>query len=646
MTNEDLVQRLMATFLEELEGHVRSLSRDLVSLREASSNIVRTDLVDALLRTTHSMKGAAQSVRVEILDRASHLMEEILLSLKSSDLSEKKRANRTALLISAVDAVEDLKQRLQKDADLEGSSLATLLPRLMRTAAQSQPKDVPEPTSTSVATAPQSPGSATQDDPNQDIEHSHASAQIIDTLALDLTGTVRNLAAEVGKQVDIKFSDSGVRADPKLLESLRDPLRHLVRNAVDHGVETPAGRVAAGKSPRGSVTVTVSGSDDTLSIVVADDGAGLDTDGLASEAGRLGLAVPDSPDARARLAFAPGLSTSPIVTRRFGRGIGLDAVHTRIASLGGSIEVRSAAGKGCEWSIDIPLEAPCTEALVVESMGGAYAFPEENVEELRRVRSREVRWILGRPALLADGRVLPIVSLAQLLEGRSSLALTDPRRLQLSGAGVVLRHEETSILLRVDNVVGRQPLRPLSLAQRLRGHPLVQAAGVMDDDRVVLVLSAAAVTESALRGAAQGQAQVAPVSAPGTHRVLLVEASYGTRSALEHVLKSAALDVEVAQDEESALEILDSGHIDLLITGAEDLDRPPSLVGRVREQEKFQDLPIVLLASFDDPAFSRDIADLGASALVRRADFSEQRFLETLRRLLQSDLGPSGESNG
>lgn len=635
MSSNELVHRLMDTFVDELQGHASTLGRDLRSLQETSSEIERTDLIGALLRTTHSMKGAAQSVRVKVLSHAAHLMEEVLLGLKRRELDDRTREEGLAVLFSAVDAVHDLEQRLRRglrrQADHESSDLFSLLPRLEDLAVKDARAAADPPSSARTTPRRRLPSPDPSDD--RSARRTPATTQLIDNIASDLSAMASNLAEEVAKQIDFQLTHSGVEADHRILEGLLDPLRHLVRNAIDHGIEGPASRVAAGKPPRGTIEVEISRSDSELNIVVRDDGAGVDREGLLEEARRLGMEPVEGRAEAANLAFAAGLSTSPIVTQRYGRGIGLDVVRTTVQSLGGSISVESQPGQGSEFTISIPVQSAYTQALVVESAGSAFAFPEEGIEELRRVRPQEVRWILGRPTLLDHGSVLPIVALAELLD--TSFGPPDERQqLSISGAGVVMRRGDTSILLRVDNVVGRQQLRPLALTERLSGHPLIEAAGLTEADQIVMILSPQEIIQRALRRVTPSRSGLQSDERSSRHKVLLVESSQGMRTTIEQVLQSAGLDVALATDEKSALRHLSGGRIDLLITSAEESGAPPALVAKMRAREDLDHVPIVLLAPFEDPSFSREIEDLGVEALVRRTDFTESRFLETLRRLL------------
>ena len=252
----------------------------------------------------------------------------------------------------------------------------------------------------------------------------------IETVFNRFPRVVRDLAARFGKEVDLVIEGKETELDRSVLEEVGDPLTHLVRNALDHGVEAAADRLAAGKPARGRVTLAARHGDGQIVITVADDGAGIDPvrmraaavrRGILSEAAAAGLSDADAVD----LIFAPGFSTAAEITDVSGRGVGMDVVRTNIARLGGRVDVRSAIGEGTAFELSLPLTLAIVGALLVRSGQRICALPLTGVVESLRVRREKLSTIRGHYALELRGRVVPVTNL--------DTALGDPERMLRSG---------------------------------------------------------------------------------------------------------------------------------------------------------------------------------------------------------------------
>lgn len=301
---------------------------------------------------------------------------------------------------------------------------------------------------------------------------------------------VRDVAARVGKEVELVLEGRETELDRSVLEEVGDPLGHLVRNAIDHGIEPPDVRLAAGKPAAGRLRLAARHADGRVLIEVADDGRGMDPAALRQVAVRRGLLTPEAAgalsDAEAlRLIFAPGFSTAQTVTDLSGRGVGMDVVRTNIERLGGRVDVRSTAGAGTVVSLQLPLTLAIVGALLVRSGGRICALPLTGVVETLRVAGGAIERVMGAPVITLRGRVVPVCGLDEALgDGARSLATDPDEGVHL----VVVRSGDRELALAVDALVGQQEIVLKSLqafAGRLRG---VAGATVLADGTVGLVV--------------------------------------------------------------------------------------------------------------------------------------------------------------
>ncbi|MDE2605614.1 MAG: chemotaxis protein CheA [Burkholderiales bacterium] len=298
---------------------------------------------------------------------------------------------------------------------------------------------------------------------------------------------VHELAARLGKKVDLKMSGETTELDRGLIEKISDPLTHLVRNAIDHGLEPPDVRVAAGKSPVGTVTLRAHQRGGNIVIEVSDDGRGLDRERILRRAAERGIAIaPDAPDAEVfALIFEAGFSTAEKVTDVSGRGVGMDVVKRNIQSLSGTVDLSSVAGQGTRVTVSVPLTLAIMEAMTIAIGGETYVLPLASVVESLSVAADELHTLPGHgDTLRVREEYLPVLHLAKLFPPRK------PRE-QASGIAVIVETDGSKAALLVDELVGQQQVVVKSLETNFRKVPGLSGATVMGDGSVALILDVA-----------------------------------------------------------------------------------------------------------------------------------------------------------
>jgi len=298
---------------------------------------------------------------------------------------------------------------------------------------------------------------------------------------------VRDLSLQKGKEIELVMEGRDIEIDRTVLDEIGEPLIHLLRNSIDHGIETPDERSRAGKNPVGRIRLSVQRSGDNVIIEVEDDGAGLDPERLRESAVQKGFATEDEAGKMSRnelvsLIFLPGFSTSREVTETSGRGIGMDVVKTKIAALGGTVQFETRVGKGTKTSIKVPLTLAIIKAILVQDSGQTFTIPTSQVSEIVKANKRDIKMLGKTDAIVVRGKVIPVVHLHKLL----GLAGANEEEFELLITH--LSDEKTKLALVVDSVLRQQDILVKPISDTLKSVKGISGATILGDGQVVLVL--------------------------------------------------------------------------------------------------------------------------------------------------------------
>jgi two-component system chemotaxis sensor kinase CheA len=445
-----------------------------------------------------------------------------------------------------------------------------------------------------------------------------------------LDRTVRDLALAAGKDISFRLVGHEVELDRAVAERLKDPLLHLVRNAVDHGIESRSERAAAGKPPTGTIVVSASLKGAQVEIAVADDGRGLDRERIREAARARGLVASAEDRDLLALVFHPGFSTARALTNVSGRGVGLDVVKSQVNALHGTVALDSVAGAGTTFTLTVPLTVTLIRALLVGSAGRTFAMATTQVMALRRLTPAEVRHVGGREMLAVPHGLLPLVSLAE------ALGLPAPRRDRGQGGFVVLVEAGTSrVAFVVDELLAEQDLVVTGLGRRLRRVPNLAGCALLEDGGIALILSAAELAESALRAPA-GRLLV-PTAGPQAvrKRLLVADDSVTTRTLEKAILEEAGYEVRLAADGHQAWRILQKESIDLVVA---DVEMPGmdgfTLTETLRHSTVLPRIPVVLVTSLSSDKDRARGLEAGADAYIVKSGFDRSTLLQAVGQLL------------
>ncbi|HUY03899.1 MAG TPA: response regulator [Rhodocyclaceae bacterium] len=745
-SNEEFLQRLLATFRVEAAEHLEAMASGLIELERLASTEDRVMIVERIYREAHSLKGAARAVNLAEIETLCHALESVFGGLKdgrlpsSPQLFDLLQQALTVLgeLLAAPGGASlkpDLLQRLQSLA--QGASVEAPTQALAEAPAAAPELVAPAPGAATirVATAkldavmrqaeelfaprlaagqrsielgeavaalaawkkrrfglqpslrsleralPQQ-GKKRAGELRRLLDYLEAEALslkaiedrlvalqraserdhralsgIVDALVADvkelhmlpcssllatLPRLARGLARDQGKEVKLTISGGDIEIDRRILEEIKDPLSHLLRNSIDHGIEPPAARQSGNKPAPGAISIAVAQKDSNkVEIVFADDGAGMDVAKLKAAATRLGLVSHqdlDNLDEREALAlsFRSGLSTSVRVSDLSGRGLGLAIVREKIERLSGSIVIETRPGQGTRFRIVLPLTLATFRGVLVHAAGQSFILPAVHVERVARLAVQDIRTLENRDTLSLDGQAVSLVSLSEVLElpRKSSDAAPESQAVVVLGLGL------KRIAFRVDAVVAEQQVLVKGLGRQLARVRNLAGASVLGTGQVVAVLNVADLMKSAVKLAANLPASQ-PIAAAGEptegvrRSILVVEDSITSRALLKNILESAGYQVSTAVDGLDAYTTLKTGAFDLVVS---DVEMPRmdgfDLTARVRADKQLAELPVVLVTALASREHRERGIDVGANAYIVKGSFDQSNLLEVIARLI------------
>ncbi len=456
---------------------------------------------------------------------------------------------------------------------------------------------------------------------------------------------VRDLAKSLGKQVRFEVRGGRTRVDREILTSLEAPLTHLLRNAVDHGIETPDVRLAAGKPAAATLVLEARHHAGMLLVRVTEDGRGIDPDGLRRRIVERGLAEASIVE---RLEgaelhdflFLPGFSTAASVTEVSGRGVGLDVVQSMVHEVGGAVRVESTFGRGTTFELQLPVTRSVVRAALVEVAGQPLALPLARLQRVVRVEADRISTVEGRRQFEHEGGTVGLVRFATLLDFPEADSEDRDRAVE---SVVVVGDATGRCGLVVDRFLGEQDLVVRRLDPRFGRIPHVHAAAMLEDGSPILILDVEDVVKSIrqllgegrLRGTGRARARDA---AQRAKRVLVVEDSITVREVERQILRQMGLEVETAVDGVDGWNALQQGGYDLVVT---DIDMPRmngiEFVRTLRADPRFQTVPVIVVSYKDRDSDRQAGLDAGADMYLTKGSFREGSFTEAVSDLLGLD---------
>lgn len=690
MNTEPLNRELLEMFAHEVDDRSFHIENLVLALEQADGSGDTADLQKQLLKTVHSLKGAAGLMQVHDVENLCHWMEEILsasikergtLEARQLDLflaaadrfREAARSLRQAAPVASAgdDLLEAMKlaaqesvrpkdkRRLNPQAtklranDMDGSvrvsaerldallyrsgelltfnhALRHQLERTLALREQTSKIRVPRTQARELASIERGLRELVTSLRQSVIQIQRTSAALdgevrqartlpFSDACKGLPRIVRDISEASGKLAEIEVSGGDIQIDRSILSGMQDSLRHLVRNAIDHGIEPPQDRRAAGKPQTGKIRISAAVSGDRIQVRVEDDGRGIDLMALRDAAGG------SLSDAELlQHVFKPGFSTSRTVTRVSGRGMGLDIVKTAVERLRGTANVSQLPAGGTAFVLTIPLTVSTVRVLQVISAGHVFALDTTSVQHVISVNPEDITAVSSVSTVHGE---IPAIDLAHWL----GLA---PIERPATMRAVVIGAADRQVAVLVDEIAGERELLARTLSPRLANIRHYCGAMNLPDGQIALLLNAAALAEAAVDQPLPDKGTFSVSSKAKPARVLVVDDSRAVRTLIRLIVEQAGYDVIVASNGAEALRRLANQEADIIVS---DIDMPEmdglELVEIIRRSERFADLPIILITGREtDEAELKGLA-AGANAYLSKNRFDAQEFLETMRRV-------------
>ncbi|HHP7230338.1 MAG TPA: response regulator, partial [Xenococcaceae cyanobacterium] len=473
---------------------------------------------------------------------------------------------------------------------------------------------------------------------------------------------VRDLAKEQAKQVQLVIQGADTQADKKILEEIKDPLMHLIRNAVDHGIETPTERIQAGKPVQATISLKGYQAGNKIVIEIQDDGRGLDIEKIKKTAIKRGLFYPEELESMSvsqiqSLIFHPGFSTRNFITEVSGRGVGMDVVRNNIEKLKGIIEIDSTPNRGCTFYLRLPTTLAKSHVMLIDIHGIAHAIPIDFVEASLQIDPQQIFPLEGKDTIAINGKAISVANLADLLKITNSpayaLAAKTENLTSNKKPCILMKVGPEKFGLIVDRLLDVVDVAFKPQSNILRRVRNVAGATILGTGEVCMILSPTDLLQSlkqsnaSVLAGANSHAKMLPQSKPrGTatatnvlkgaeSKILVVEDSMLVRTQEKRLLEAVGYEVVTAVDGLDGYSKLQNDYFDAVIS---DVEMPNldgfALTERIRQHDEYSELPIILVTSLATDEDKRKGAEAGANAYIVKGQFNQDLLLDTLTRLI------------
>lgn len=445
---------------------------------------------------------------------------------------------------------------------------------------------------------------------------------------------VRDISREQNKEIDFIIEGDNIEVDRRVLEQIKDPLIHILRNSIDHGIETPSIRAQQGKNAKAEIKLVIAQEGNKIKITISDNGKGINVEQVKEKALKQKLISLEQSKTMSSqeiisLIFESGLSTSPIITDISGRGLGMAIVKEKVDNLGGSITLSTQDWVGTSLELLLPASLATVRGVLISVSNQLFIIPTINVEQVLRIKKTSIKTIENKETIFFNQQTLALVALSNIL----SLPTNSDKSEYL--IVLVLRSGENKLAFIVDNVISEQEVLVKSLGKQLVRVRNISAATILGNGKVALILNVLDLIKSAIKQTGNYQSVNAQETNVKQSTVLVAEDSITARMLIKNILEMSGYQVKTAVDGLEALILLKNEDFDLVIS---DIEMPRmngfELTTKIRQDKKLADLPVVLVTSLDSRQDRERGIDVGASAYIVKSDFEQSNLLAVVEKLI------------
>jgi two-component system chemotaxis sensor kinase CheA len=458
------------------------------------------------------------------------------------------------------------------------------------------------------------------------------------TLLDSLPNMVRNIAREQGKEINLFLSGTDIEIDKRILDEIKDPIIHIIRNCIDHGIEIPKKRNH--KDPKGSLKIRITQNNaNEVEITISDDGCGIDIDAVKHAAIKQELMTQQScnmlSDNKAlELIFLSGLSTSPVITNVSGQGLGMCIVKEKIEKIGGYIKLKSEQNSGTELTMILPLSLTTFKGILINMCKQTFVLPTANLERIIRIRFEDISSIEGKDTIVVDGESVSLVRLSDLLQ----LAVESENKENNEYLPVAIIHSATTrAAFLIDEVLGEQEILVKKLNKPIIRIKYISAVTILENGVPIPILNTNDLIKSILTDFPRQRVKISEIPEKISQRktILVVEDSITTRMLFKNILDMAGYSVITAVDGADALTLLKEQEISLVVS---DIEMPRmngfELTKLIRSDKKLNKIPVILITTKDSQEDREFGIESGANAYIIKSKFEDSNLLKIIKRLI------------
>lgn len=445
---------------------------------------------------------------------------------------------------------------------------------------------------------------------------------------------VRDISREQNKEIDFIIEGDNIEVDRRILEQIKDPLIHILRNSIDHGIETPSIRVQQGKNAKAEIKLVISQEGDKIKIAVSDNGRGINIEQVKEKALKQKLISLEqskimSPQETISLIFESGFSTSPIITDISGRGLGMAIVKEKVDNLGGSLVINSQDQVGTTLELLLPASLATVRGVLISISNQLFIVPTINVEQVLRIKKTLIKTIENKEVIFFNQQTLALIALSDILSLSPNIDKSEYIIV------LVLRSGENKLAFIVDNVISEQEVLVKSLGKQLLRVRNISAATILGSGKVVPILNVTDLIKSAIKQSGNYRSIDTQESNVKQSTILVAEDSITARMLIKNILEMAGYKVKTAVDGLEAFVLLKNEEFDLVVS---DIEMPKmngfELTTKIRQDKKLADLPIILVTSLDSRQDREKGIDVGASAYIVKSDFEQSNLLAVVEKFI------------
>lgn len=672
-----LLKQLIETFQVELDEKLQLITDGLLTLEKNMGNEqVTQSTVEVIFRASHNIKGTARSVGCVDIGEIAHHIESLFSAIQKKE--KVITVQWIDLCFSAVDAMKSAMNSFVNNTPLD-FNLSELVSRLEKgemTKETSHKQNV-------IAESPKEGESIRVSLSSLDrisflMEEIQVNKIAIDDLYLELSPDmqkkmrprinemhilhdslqeeirllrlipaatllqkfpreVRDIAKDLNKDIEFFIKGDDVKIDKLVLEGLKDPILHILRNAIDHGIELPEVRLAAGKSKEGHIKINVKAEGNQIIFDIHDDGAGIDYHKVAEIALEKNIVSQSEIDNMSEvemldLIFRPGFSSKQVATTVSGRGVGLDIVKTNVSNLKGKVKLSTEVGKGTTFHLQVPLTLTSESGLLVRCMGQDFMIPTSHIEKVLSLPKNQIMEVEASQAILVDNHTIPLKILADVIRiSHSEIYLEDQINV------VVIKKGWHTVALLVDAILGEREIVIKPLQPPLTSTSCVMGGTLSSNGQVIIVLNANELVDAAFHVEATSKVSLNNeiVQSISKTSILVVDDSITTRTLEKNILETKGYQVTIAVNGKEAWDILQKQAFSLLIT---DVNMPImdgfALTERVKSSPNFNKMPVIIVTSLDSESEKQRGIDVGANAYIVKNEFESGALLDIVSQLV------------